>query len=196
MDNIKKKSWIRVLLSATPFLFFAGISIYFYLYSSPEQLVELVGAENSFFLIFVLALLGGLTTFSGVPYHLVLITLAIGGLSPLFLGISTAVGVILGDTTSYFVGYSGGEVMPSRVQKIVDRVYIYTDGYPKLLQVFFFLFGALTPISNDFIVISAGIAKYPFWKVMIPLAFGNLIFNITLSYFAISAYGLLQGVLL
>lgn len=187
---------MRVLVGATPFLFFAGISIYFYFYSSPEQLVELVGAENSYFLIFVLALLGGLTTFSGVPYHLVLITLAIGGLNPLLLGIFTAVGVILGDTTSYFVGYSGGEVMPSRVQKIVDRVYIYTDGYPKLLQAFFFLFGALTPISNDFIVISAGIAKYPFWKVMIPLAFGNLIFNTTLAYFAIGAYNLLQGVLL
>lgn len=187
---------MRVFISTAPFLFFAGISIYFYFYSSPEQLVEWVGVENSYFLIFVLALLGGLTTFSGVPYHLVLITLAIGGLDPLPLGLSAAVGVILGDTTSYFVGYSGGEVMPSRVQRIVHRVYIYTDGYPKLLQVFFFSFAALTPISNDFIVISAGIAKYPFWKVMIPLAFGNLIFNITLAYFAIRAYGLLQGVLL
>lgn len=196
MDNIKKKSWIRVLLSVTPFLFFASISIYFYLYSSPEQLVGWVGAGNSYFLIFVLALLGGLTTFSGVPYHLVLITLAIGGLDPLLLGISTAVGVILGDTTSYFIGYSGGEVMPSRLQKIVNRAYIYTDGYPKLLQVFFFLYGAFSPMSNDFIVISAGIAKYPFWKVMIPLAFGNLVFNITLAYFAISAYGLLQGIFL
>src|SRR3989344_2983409 len=140
MDNVKKKGWVRILLSITPFLFFASISVYFYFYSSPEQLVEWVGAENSYFLIFVLALFGGLTTFSGVPYHLVLITLAIGGLNPLLLGLSTAVGVILGDSTSYYVGYSGGEVMPGRVQKIVNRIYIYTAGYPKLLQVFFFLF--------------------------------------------------------
>ena len=196
MDNVKKKGWVRILLSITPFLFFASISVYFYFYSSPEQLVEWVGAENSYFLIFVLALFGGLTTFSGVPYHLVLITLAIGGLNPLLLGLSTAVGVILGDSTSYYVGYSGGEVMPGRVQKIVNRIYIYTAGYPKLLQVFFFLFGSLTPISNDFIVISAGIAKYPFWKVIIPLGLGNLVFNISLAYFAVSACSFLQGVLL
>lgn len=45
-----------------------------------------------------------------------------------------------------------------------------------------FLYGSLIPFSNDFIVISLGVAHYPFWKVMIPLGLGNITFNIWLAF--------------
>lgn len=175
-------------------LIFIGLS-FFLLYSSPERLVGSIGVQNAYVLIFVLAFLGGLTTFTGVPYHPVLVVLAVGGLNPLLLGLSTAFGVMLGDSTSYFVGYQGGAIVPQGIQKFLARLLSFAMRYPRALPLFFFLYGSLCPFSNDFIIISMGLAHYPFWRVMIPLGLGNLVFNISLAYLATYAYQLLQGII-
>ena len=180
---------LRVLLLI---IFICG-SVFFY-YSSPEMLITYIGVENAYILMFVLALLGGLTTFSGIPYHVVLIMLASGGLSPLLLGVLTGVGVMAGDATSYFVGYSGRDIVPPAIQKILQKFCSFCLARPKILPVAFFLYGSFVPFSNDFIVISMGLARYPFWMVMVPLGLGNLVFNISLAYIAFYAYDLLQGI--
>lgn len=174
-------------------LFFVGWSIFFY-YSSPEGIINFIGVENAYVLMFVLALLGGLTTFSGIPYHVILIMLASGGLNPLFLGISASSGVIAGDATSYFIGYNGRQIVPQKIQKNLQWFCAFCLARPKLLPVAFFLYGSLVPFSNDFIVISMGLARYPFWRVMIPLGLGNLVFNTSLAYLAIYAYGFLKNI--
>jgi len=180
----------RILL----ILFFVSISFYFYAYSSPEEIISLIGVKNAYALIFILAFLGGMTTFSGIPYHLVLITLATGELNPLFLGLSTAAGVMLGDSTSYYVGYQGSVIIPGALQKILMMIRNFGLKHPKILPLFFFLYGSLSPFSNDFIVISMGLSQYPFWRVMAPLGLGNLVFNISLAYLATQAYNLLKGI--
>ena len=140
--------------------------------------------------MFALAFLGGLTTFSGIPYHAVLLVLASGGLNPLYLGISAASGVMAGDATSYYIGYSGSALVPRRLERILQKFCSVCLARPRILPVLFFLYGSLVPFSNDFIVISMGLARYPFWRVMLPLGAGNLVFNISLAYFALYAYDL------
>lgn len=185
---------IKKVLPWVIFLTFLTCFSAIFYFSSPEQIISYIGAENGYIIIFILALIGGLTTFSGVPYHLVLITLAAGELNPLLLGLCTAVGVMIGDTTSYFIGYGGKDVIPAKIQKYLHRLFAFGQTHPRLLPVFFFLYGALTPFSNDFIVISAGLARYPYKKVMIPLALGNLVFNINIAYFGYYLYPLASSV--
>lgn len=184
----------NIFLALLP-ISFISISVFFY-YSSSEKLILYIGVENAYILMFFLALWGGLTTFSGVPYHAVLVLLASGGLNPLILGVSTAVGVTLGDTTSYYVGYSGGSVVPQRVQKVLQKFCDFCLARPRLTPIMFFLYGSFVPFSNDFIVISMGLARYPFWRTMIPLSLGNLIFNISLAYIALYAYDFIKGIFL
>src|SRR3989304_4912501 len=155
----------RILL----ILFFIGCSFLLY-YSSPEKLIEFIGVENAYFFIFILALIGGITTFSGIPYHLVLVT--------------------LGDSTSYYVGHQGKVILPQNIQNFLGRISAFGFKHPRLLPLFFFLYGSFVPFSNDFIVISMGLARYPFWRVMLPLGAGNLVFNISLAFFALYAYDL------
>ena len=164
---------------------------FLFLASSPDQIIAYVGVENAYLLIFVLALIGGLTTFSGVPYHLVLVTLAVGGLNPLLLGVVTACGVMLGDSTSYFIGYQGALLIPKRMHAMAERFFSVKERYPRLLPVLFFIYGSSVPFSNDIITIPMGFLRYPFWRVMLPLGLGNLVFNVTLAFLAIYAYGAL-----
>jgi len=179
----------RILL----ILFFIGCSFLLY-YSSPEKLIEFIGVENAYFFIFILALIGGITTFSGIPYHLVLVTLAIGDLNPILLGVSAAAGVTLGDSTSYYVGHQGKVILPQNIQNFLGRISAFGFKHPRLLPLFFFLYGSFVPFSNDFIVISMGLARYPYRRVMLPLGAGNLIFNVSLAFLASYAYDFLRSI--
>lgn len=189
--NVKSKRFLKHLPIIIFIIFIIGYS-FFLLHSSPEKLITFIGIENAYLLILVLAFIGGLSTFSGVPYHLVLIALAAGGVNPLLLGLSASFGVMLGDSTSYFIGYHGSAIVPGGVQKFLQKVQSFFMKYPKLLPLFFFLYGSFVPFSNDFIVISMGLARYPFWRVMIPLGLGNVVFNVSLAFLAIHAYGFLH----
>ncbi|HEY4503187.1 MAG TPA: hypothetical protein VJC14_02015 [Candidatus Paceibacterota bacterium] len=188
---MKINSWY--ILRLTPLLLFIGATVFFY-YSSPEEIIRIIGIENAYVLMFVLALLGGLSTFSGVPYHVVLVMLASGGLNPLLVGISAASGVIVGDSTSYYLGYSGGAIIPQGIQKTLKKFCAFCLARPRVLPIAFFIYGSLVPFSNDFIVISMGLARYSFWRVMIPLGLGNFVFNISLAYLAVYAYSFLKSV--
>ena len=189
--SVKSKKFLKHLPKIVFILFIAIYSL-FLLYSSPEKLINFIGIENAYFLIFVLAFIGGLSTFFGGPHHWVLIALATGGLNPLFLGLSASFGVMLGDSTSYFIGYHGSAIVPVGIQKFLQKIQSFFMKFPKFLPLFIFLYGSFVPFSNDFIAISMGLARYPFWRVMIPLGLGNVVFNVSLSFLAIYAYDFLQ----
>ena len=165
---MNKKKILEYLPRIIFISFFIGLSL-FLVRSSPEELISLIGVENSYIVIFILAFLGGLTTFTGVPYHPVLAVFAAGSPHPLYLGLSTSLGVMLGDSTSYYVGYHGSILVPAGIQKFLKRLLSFFMRYPRLLPFFFFFYGSVIPFSNDFIVVTMGMARYPFWRVMVPL---------------------------
>lgn len=158
---------------------------------SPERIVQALGIENGYLIIFLLAMVGGLNMFTGIPYHLVLVTLGAGGLNPFLLGLSTGIGVMMGDSVSYLVGYHGREVLSPRFQALFGRVYTWALTQPSWrIPLMLFLYGSLIPLSNDVLVIPLGIAHYPYWKLMIPLGLGNIVFNTGAAL--LGAYGLAE----
>lgn len=175
-----------------PLLTFVAISAMFY-FSSAERIVSYIGVENAYVFIFILAFFGGLTTFSGIPYHVILIALAAGGLNPLVLGLTTAFAVSLGDCTSYFVGYFGREFVPERIERALQRLTRLQEHHPRLLPVIFFLYGVCVPFSSDLVTIPMGLLRYPLWRVIVPLGLGTVIFNTTLAYFALEVQGWLAA---
>lgn len=171
---------------------FLAVSLFFSFFS-PEETIAVLGVENAYLFLFLLAFGSGLLAFSGIPYHWVLIAFSLGGLDPILLGISAAMGVALGDTTSYFIGYYGHSVVPQNLRKLVDRLSTFMHRHPKMVPFFFFAYGSVAPFSNDLIGITMGVARYPIWRVMIPLGLGNLVFNTTLAYLAVHAYSVIEG---
>lgn len=154
---------------------------------SPEEILDYVGVENAYTLMFFVSLVGGLTIFSAIPYPLMLVTFALGGLDPVLLGLSSASGIILGDSTSYFLGYRGKAFLDGlrgRALTIFNWMQKLYTAQPKIVPLVIFLYGALIPLPNDIITISAGLSRYPFWSTMLPLAAGNFIFSVGLAYFA------------
>lgn len=196
MNDLKNKKKLKYLLVGVSILLFFGFSFYLLIYLGPEQIIEFVGVENAYLLIFVTAIFGGFTTFNIIPYHPLLITLAAGGLNPFILGVLAATGVSLGDSTSYLIGYGGRTILPETAGDWFQRIHSLAVNHPKMFMSLSFIYSSIIPTSNDFITIPAGLARLPFWKVMIPLFLGNVVFDISLAYFAPQAYVFLQGIFL
>ena len=154
----------------------------FLVYYSPEGLIELIGVENAYVFLLLFAFASGVSFFGGVPYHMMLIALAAAGLDPWLLGLSATVGVMLGDSTSYAIGYHGRALVPVHLEKPIHAISSWLGRRPRFAPLFFLLYGSLVPFSNDFVGVITGLARYPFLRVIVPLACGNLIFNTTLAF--------------
>lgn len=171
----------QILFTSTLIVIFVTISIL--IGNIPtESLVAFVGDENIFILMFVLGLVGGLTTFSGIPYHLILMSLASAGASPILLGIVTASGVMIGDSVTYGLGKRAGKILGPRVKNILNHLKSALETHPQILTPALILYGTISPFSNDFVVASLSFMGYTYKKVIIPLTIGNVFYNTALAY--------------
>lgn len=153
-----------------------------------EDLIDIVGSDNAYILMFALGMIGGFTTFTGIPYHFVLMSLAAGGLNPIGLGVCTAIGVMLGDSTMFVIGNQVKGSLPPRVLATIDKVSTYLISHPRLVTPALVLYGSISPFSNDFVVASLSIGGYGYWRTVIPLTIGNMLYNIALAYLGLYAY--------
>lgn len=187
------RSWQRIS-AILLFTLAIGFSLYFYFFSTPDELVSVIGIENAYVLMFTFAMLGGLTTLNTVPYYSLMLVLASAGINPLLLGLSSALGVMTGDSFSYYIGFQGATIIPRKLHALFTRIHVVAVRYPRTFPFVCFAYGAMSPFSNDLITMPAGMAKIPYRRVMLPLALGNVVFNVALAYLSLYAYNFVHAV--
>ncbi len=171
----------RFLLPVIAVTLFLGIGLAFATIPT-DTIIGYVGIERAPLLMFVLGMIGGLSTFTGVPYHLVLMGLAAGGATPWLLGIATASGVMVGDSTTYLFSRQAKKAVSGRVERWLASVSHVLARHPRLLMPGLMLYGTISPFSNDFIVASLTLMGISYRRIIIPLTIGNMLYNITLAY--------------
>ncbi len=129
---------------------------------------------------FIVSFLGNVTILFPFPYIAVIFLL--GGASasvtgpfffdPWLLGIIGGFGATVGEMTGYLIGRFGSRyVNQNQRSGFLD----FVKRYPRITPlVVWFL--ALTPIPDDVVVISLGVARYPFQKVLVPQLIGKCMF--------------------
>ncbi len=193
--NFLKKNKKKELIIGLLVLLFILWS--FILYSfSPSKIIDAVGIHNSYLIVIILGFLGGTSLLFPFPYYLFVITFAAGGSNPILLGICAGIGVVIGESTSYFVGYHGREIFNEKYQKLFSKICKYCNRKENttLLSIILFLYGAFIPLPNDFLILPLGAARYGYWKLIIPLGLGNIIFNILLAYSGIYGWSFFVNV--
>ena len=182
----------RTVLALLPFSFGVVVSIVFFFFIDANSVVDYIGTKNAYLLMYTMATLGGLTTFNTIPYFSIILVLATAGVNPILLGLSSAFGVMTGDSFSYLTGKQGATLIPGRLYQLFTKIHELATRHPKSFPFVCFVYGCISPLSNDFITIPAGMAKIPYWRVMLPLGMGNIIFNITFAYLCLYAYDWVQ----
>lgn len=153
-----------------------------------DTLLTYIGTNNAYVFIYVIALLGSITTFASIPYPLILLGLVSGGLNPLLAGALSACGVITADTCTFFAAQRGRALLPQNVSSSLTKFSQWLHRHPKFLTPCLALYGTVSPLSNDFAVISLSLMKYSYWQVVPMLAIGNMIYNIGIAYMGVYAY--------
>ncbi len=141
-----KSSVLKRIFFASPFIFIFALSVFSYFFITPAQLVSFIGIENAYVLMFSLAALGGATTFNTVPYYSMLFVLATAGVNPFVLGLSSAAGVMCGDSLSYVLGRQGRSVFPETFRGVFERMYLLALHHRGIFPFIFFVYGSISPL--------------------------------------------------
>jgi membrane protein YqaA with SNARE-associated domain len=150
-----------------------------------DRIVEFIGAENGYVVMFLVALLGGLSTFTSVTYFAMLLTLASSGLNPVFLAIASSMGVSIGDAIFYYIGYLGlRQIAAGRVQRLIVRMSTWLEYKPKLfIFAVVYSYAAFTPLPNDVLAMILGAARQRLVLILPALILGNFTLVLLLATF-------------
>lgn len=177
--NNKISKILYIFLSLVLILFFISI-----IYLTPDKIVDFVGDENVFIILFVSAFIGGTSILIPFPHYLFTISFGAAGINPLLLGLSAASGTILGDSISYLMGKLGSKIFikEKKREKFFTKILSYLNNkHPVVLPVALFVYASIAPLPDDLIMIPAGIINYPYRKLVIPIFLGKIIFNTVLA---------------
>jgi membrane protein YqaA with SNARE-associated domain len=177
------------------YLILAGIILFLAAWSlllwnfPPQEIVNYLGVNNGLIIAFLVALFGGFSSFTSVSYYGVIITLAAGGVNPVLLGLCTGIGLTFGDSLVYYLGTRGHDVLKGKLKIWSDRVSEWINNqHERMVQVFVFIYTGLTPLPNDLITASLGLATYSYRRFLPAILLGNITLAILLAKFSNQAF--------
>lgn len=179
------KKWKKSYLTFAGIItFIVGWSILLS-YIPPSQIVERVGANNSLIAAFLISTFGGVSTATSVNYYATVVTLAAGGANPILLGIAAGCGITIGDSLFYYLGTKGHDVLTGRPKRWADKISNWIKSKREhVVQVFAYLYTGLTPLPNDILTVSLGLAEYSYRRLLPALLLGNITLTLIIAEFA------------
>jgi len=148
-------------------------------YLDPTELVASIGVSNGYLVMFLVALFGGVSSFTGVSFIATTLTLSAGGLDPILLALASGVGVSMSDSLFFFIGRHAHHVIESpRLQHLIERSAIWLNDRSKLVVgLCIYLYTAFTPLPTDLLTVVLGITHQPYRYVIVALTLGNITFT-------------------
>lgn len=181
----------RLLEAAVAVLLIMGAT-FLVLEFGADGIVNFIGVENTYFIAFLVALFGGMTSFGAPTYITTIVAFVSGGALPWLIALAAGTGTFIGDTLYYFVSQRGRHIIPDgRFKRLVVRAerWIVKRGNVAL---FFFTYGyiGLTPLPNDVITITLGVANAPKRAVIPAIALGAITHAFILAYIGKTLFGM------
>lgn len=170
--SAQKKAFVTVSLLTLFVLIWTGALFFL----GADTIVAHLGVRNGYLLAFVVAILGGVSAFTSFSYYTAIITLAIGGLNPLVLGLIAGSGAMIGDMIFYYLGLQGRSLIPSVWEARLNRFTQWLERKPSwFTPVAMFIYIAFTPLPHDALMIAAAFAKIRYRTVIIVDLIGNIV---------------------
>lgn len=170
----------RDILAFGMFLSIMILLIFVILFYGPKQIVDYIGINNSFLIIFLFAIFGGVSSFTSASFYTTLGAFYFGGLNPLTLIIIGAIGLTIGDCFFYYLGFKGYNL--GKNTKYKDKIKFLKMKIRNISLkwkfVFIFLYAGVSLFPKDLLCFTLGLMKIPLLHSMIPMFLGNVLFNI------------------
>lgn len=157
----------------------------------PEKIIEILGTNNAYFTLGLMALLGGSSILFPFPYYLFTISFGAAGLNPFLLGIAAGAGTLLGDATTYYIASKGRHLLPEKINLKLQKILVWLMGrHPATFPIIAFLYSSIAPLPDDVLMVPAGIAHYPFSRLALGVGPGKVLFNTILAFSGLYGWSL------
>lgn len=164
-------------------LFLVALNVLFY-FIGPERIVEYIGIQNTYLVVFAVAAIGGLSTFTGGVLYSSIAAFAAGGSSPLLLGIAGGIGIFISDSIFYFLAKRGRESIPENWETWLAKIERFVERYPLwLVLLAIYLYLSLGPLPNDVLMIALVAAGVRYRHLIIALLPGSITIALITAYF-------------
>lgn len=183
LRDLSKKTWATVL-GVVVFIVFLNV-LFFYV--SPDEVVALVGVENTYLVVFLIATLGGLNSITGGVLYASIATFAAGGASVFWLGIVGGIGITIGDLIMFTLLRTGVKALKDETSTIQQWVSWLRDKLrtvPDAVEYFLmYLILGFTPMPNDIMMLFMASAGYRY-RVVVPLLLASdITIALVVAYF-------------
>jgi len=180
----KRAGWTLLFLIIA-FMLLWGLLL---IYINPNKIVEYFGVKNTYFVMFFVSLLGGISSLSGVFIYTTLATFVFGGGNFFTLGILTGFGVFLSDLFFFYLASRTNIILPRKIRGGIKRIYDKLEKKRSWAIPYFMIFYIMfTPFPNDLLIIPMGLSHYPIKKAIIPIVIADF------GHFMIMAYLFSKG---
>ncbi len=163
-------------------LVIVGWAVFFY-YVSPTTVVNKIGLQDSYLIIFVLGVICGFSSVTGTTFYVAVAVLANGGANPFILGIVGGLGLCISDFAFYFVISKGTPVIDKHWAKLSNFIKRWLKLLPDwAVHLFVFLYSAVAPIPNDVILVTLAVGGTRFKKIAPYIFAGDIVSVLLLAY--------------
>ena len=168
------------------------ISLDFLINTSHQELIENLSKHEQFqnlttglIITFWVCVVGNLLPFP-TPYTWVVCYSSLPFIRgniyiPFLVGLVASLGCLVGEMGGYLIGRSGAEIVSEEKINNLKPIQEYLINHPNLAPILIF-WAALTPISDDLIVIPLGLIKYSPKKTLFFCWLGKLGFMLIFAY--------------
>ena len=172
-------------------LILISVSLVFYLVDA-EAIIDLIGIQNSYLVLFFIALVGGVSVFTTTSYLAFLYLFVTSGLSFWILGLLAGIAIFIGDLVFFLVGKQAGKLLDNENNQTAARLRDWISSRSlRSVQWFTYLYAGFTPLPNDVLTASLGASKFTLKQLYIPLLIGSIQLQIITAY--LFSLGFLSG---
>lgn len=177
----------RTLLALLGFVLFILALTTLFIYISPEEIVQYLGVQNGYILVFLVSLFGGFSGAGSLTFISLVITLAVGGINPVNLGIVSGIGLAIGDTVMFYAGSVGRNLIKGEWNEKISRLTAYVNkrnSLKKFIPFGAYLYMSLAPLPNDVLLLFLAGIRYPLKKMVWVIILGDITFALLLALVA------------
>lgn len=177
-----KGTWRNYRLLAAIIGGIAAVNLVFLFYS-PDDLVRAIGVENSYLVLFLIAALGGLSSFTSSVYYAAIATFSAGGSIPWLLGIAGGFGLAVSDTIFFFLARKGRDSAGLDSLPWVKRAMERIERWPRFVQyLVIYLYLGFTPLPNDFLMVALAVLGFSYWSIIGFVLAGGITVTMLIAY--------------
>ncbi|MFC2090691.1 hypothetical protein ACFLT1_07910 [Bacteroidota bacterium] len=152
----------------------------------PEELVNRIGLEQGYLLVFIVSFFAGYSAFTAVSFYTLIISFIAGGLHPLALGIIAGLSVSLGDLLMYYFWRRGRELISGKMDQRINRLsaWFQIKQRSKWIPYLSFIYFSIIPLPNDWLLLFLASIRFPRNKVLLIILLGDLVHVMLLTQLA------------